>query len=108
MSDIKKLQKRALQIAEKYDEISYKKRGEAQTVEDLALGFAGDMGDLMKLVMAKKGVREIEDVDKKLAHELADCLWTILVLARKLDIDIEKAFLDTMYELDLRLKGIKK
>jgi hypothetical protein len=38
----------------------------------------GDVGDLMKLVMAKEGAREIQDVDEKLQHELAACLWSVL------------------------------
>jgi len=67
-------------------------------------GFVGDVGDLMKLVMAKEGVRTIEDVDKKLKHELCDCLWSVLVLAKKFDIDIEREFLDKMSELEERIK----
>jgi hypothetical protein len=35
-------------------------------------GFVGDGGDLMKRVMAKSGVRQIDGAEAKLAHELAD------------------------------------
>jgi NTP pyrophosphatase (non-canonical NTP hydrolase) len=52
----------------------------------------GDVGDLAKLVQAKEGIREIANVDEKLAHELADCLWCVLVLANKYHIDLEGAF----------------
>jgi NTP pyrophosphatase (non-canonical NTP hydrolase) len=41
---------------------------------------------------------------KKLSHELADCLWSILVIARKLDVDIERAFWTTMGELDQKFE----
>lgn len=67
-------------------------------------GFVGDVGDLAKLVMAKSNYRNIENVDEKLAHELGDCLWSLMVLANELDIDLEKSFLNTMNELEERLK----
>lgn len=63
-------------------------------------GFVVDVGDLMKLVMAKAGARRVDDVDRKLAHELSDCLWSVLVLARLYDLDLEKEFLQTMAELE--------
>ena len=66
-------------------------------------GFVGDVGDLMKLTMSKAGIRNIEDVDNKLAHELSDCLWSILVLASKYNIDLEQAFMETMDELEGRI-----
>lgn len=63
-------------------------------------GFVGDIGDLMKIVMAKEDVREIENVDEKLAHGLADCLWCVLVLSEKYGVDSEKSFLKIMDALD--------
>ncbi|MCA9884339.1 MAG: hypothetical protein KC708_15260 [Anaerolineae bacterium] len=57
----------------------------------------------MKLVQAKNGVRDIPDVDQKLAHELADCLWSILTLADQYQIDLEQTFLATMDEIEDRL-----
>ena len=50
---------------------------------ELAQGFVGDVGDLMKLVMAKEGLRptKAQNLDAALAHELADCLWSFLLLA---------------------------
>ena len=70
-------------------------------------GFVGDVGDLVKLVMAKEGIREVENVDDKLKHELADCLWSILVIASNYGIDIEKSFMETMDELEKRISSEK-
>jgi NTP pyrophosphatase (non-canonical NTP hydrolase) len=64
---------------------------------------AGDVGDLMKLAMAKQGLRSIENVDARLAHELADCLWSVLVLADAYGIDLATAFTHTTDELEQRL-----
>lgn len=70
------------------------------TKEEVMQGFVVDVGDLMKLVMAKSGIREMPDVDRKLAHELSDCLWCVLVLSRLYGIDIGREFMKTMDELD--------
>jgi NTP pyrophosphatase (non-canonical NTP hydrolase) len=67
------------------------------------MGFAGDVGDLLKIVMAKENLRRMENVDAKLAHELSDCLWSVLVLASHYGIDIEKEFLQTMDSLEQRI-----
>lgn len=71
--------------------------------EEVMQGFVGDVGDLMKLVMAKSGVRSADDLDAKLAHELADCLWSILTLARLYDMDLEKEFFTTMSGIETKL-----
>ena len=58
----------------------------------------------MKLVLAKDGVRDIENVDEKLAHELSDCLWSVLVLAEEYDINIETSFLNSMNDLEEKIE----
>lgn len=101
--DFQDLAKRAIQIREKYSQLELKRDGKSWTTEQIMEGFVGDVGDLMKLVMAKSGARKIEEVDKKLAHELADCLWCVLVLSNKYGVDIEKEFMETMDALDKRI-----
>lgn len=105
MSDIKDLQKRALEIQQKYAELNKAKGQEYWNLRDYTLGFVGDVGQLAKLIMAKENLRELDDVGAKLEHELADCLWSILVIAGKLGIDLDKAFGNTMKELDARIAG---
>ena len=72
---------------------------------ELALGFVGDVGDLAKLVMAREGRRPSrhQDLDAALAHELADCLWSVLVLAKAYEVDLGTAFTRTMNELEQKL-----
>jgi NTP pyrophosphatase (non-canonical NTP hydrolase) len=62
-------------------------------------GLVSDVGDLMKLVMAREGFRKIDETNSKLAHELSDCLWCILVLASEYGIDIERSFIEEMNKL---------
>ena len=97
------LRKKAMSIRALYAEFEKQKYGKSWSSEEVALGFVGDVGDLVKLVMAENGYRDIPDSKKKLEHELADCLWSLLVLADLHDINLEEAFLDTMQDLENHL-----
>ena len=101
--DFEELQRRAWQVRQLYADLEKAKYGRSWTAEEVALGFVGDVGDLMKLVTAKGGVRATADVDQKLAHELADCLWAVLVLSKLYSVDLEAAFAATMDELEHRI-----
>ncbi|WP_155371709.1 MazG nucleotide pyrophosphohydrolase domain-containing protein [Catellatospora vulcania] len=100
MAELERLQERALQICGLYDELNLRTRGRAWTREDLMLGFVGDVGDLAKQVMAAEGRREMPGGREALAHELADCLWSVLVLARRYDFDLAAEFTRTMDQLE--------
>jgi NTP pyrophosphatase (non-canonical NTP hydrolase) len=95
---------RALAIRERYTQFEQSQYGRSWSPEELTLGFVGDVGDLAKLVQAQNGVRNIPQSKEKLAHELSDCLWSIIVLAHVHQIDLEQAFLKTMESLDLHLQ----
>lgn len=100
--EFQKLKETALQIKALYAEHN---KSTGQQKWDLAAytqGFVGDVGDLAKLVMAKQNLRRIEDVDAKIAHELADCLWSTIAIADELNINLETVFLKTMEELRSR------
>jgi len=95
--------KRAMEIRKQYEVKEKQLYGSAWTNEEIALGFVGDVGDLAKLILAESGKRNIADSRKKLEHELADCLWSVMVLAHKHDIDLETSFQNTMDELEAHL-----
>lgn len=101
--ELKELIQKAVEVRKKYSELEMKKYGRSWKNSEIAQGFVGDVGDLMKLVMAKEGIREIKNANEKLAHELADCLWSVFVLANNYSIDLEKAFLKNMKELKKRI-----
>jgi NTP pyrophosphatase (non-canonical NTP hydrolase) len=94
------LSDRALEIRQCFAAYEQRRTGRTWTREEIMQGFVVDVGDLMKLVMAKAGARRVDEVDAKLAHELSDCLWSVLVLARLYGVDLEKEFLKTMDELE--------
>ena len=102
--EFKQLIQRALEIRKKYAEFEKERYGREWTTEELTLGFMKDMGDLAKLVQASEGVRRVDDLDNAIGHELSDCMWSIIILADKLGVDLEKAFVKTMDELDNHLE----
>ena len=101
------LLERARQIRAQYAELETRRYGRSWTREEIALGFAGDVGDLMKLVIAHNGVRNIPDAEAKFAHELADCLWCVMVLADLYGVDLEQAFMRTMDDLEQHIQVAK-
>jgi NTP pyrophosphatase (non-canonical NTP hydrolase) len=100
MTDLELPTARALAVADAYDRLNLVQRGRTWTTEELALGFAGDVGDLAKLVMADAGTRDIPGHRDKLGHELADCLWSVLVIAARTGVDLAAEFDACMELLD--------
>ena len=98
--DFQAIVQRAMTIRQHYARLELKLYGRTWSREDVAAGFVGDVGDLMKILMAHRGIRAIESADEKLAHELADCLWSVCVLAELYHVDLERTFLQTMDDLE--------
>jgi NTP pyrophosphatase (non-canonical NTP hydrolase) len=96
---------RAKEVRATYEKYEKKTYGKTWTRENVAEGFIGDVGDLMKLILAKQGIRQTDKVDEKIMHELSDCLWSIIILAELYDVDIEKSFMKNMDELESNIKG---
>jgi NTP pyrophosphatase (non-canonical NTP hydrolase) len=101
--ELKEIVERAKEVKDKYRKLEIEKYGKTWTNDQIAQGFVGDVGDLMKIIMAKEGIREMEDMDDRLEYELVDCLFSIAVLASIYGIDLEKAFLRTMDNLETRI-----
>jgi NTP pyrophosphatase (non-canonical NTP hydrolase) len=102
--ELARLSDRAMEIRACFAAHEQGRSGRTWTREEIMQGFVGDVGDLMKLVMAKAGVRTIAGADRKLAHEISDCLWSVLVLARLYEVDLEREFLKTMADLEQKLQ----
>lgn len=105
--DFKKVVERAREIRKLYAESDKKRLGKEWSRGEYVKAFVGDIGAFVKLTMAKDGLRDIEDIDKRLAHEFGDILWNVIMLAEMYDVDLEKSFFETMDELEERAsKGV--
>ena len=72
-------------------------------LREYAEGMIGDAGDLMKLVMAKEGLREKPNVDAAIEHEVNDLQWSVLMLYRAIGKDPVESFMAAMDELEARI-----
>jgi NTP pyrophosphatase (non-canonical NTP hydrolase) len=106
--DFQSIIDRALALRKLYEEKEKHLYGSPWTSEEVMLGFAGDVGDLAKLVVAENGKRNIENSKAKLEHELSDCLWSVIVLAYLHQVDLETSFMNTMDELESHLLGTRE
>lgn len=97
------LVKRAEEIRVQYDRLNTMKHGGPWNQQARMAGFVADVGELSEIIMAKHGLRDMNDVDAKLAHELSDCLWSVLVLAQAYNIDLAAEFMKTMDKLEDRI-----
>ena len=99
--------KRALEIRKKYSDLEKKKYGKEWDNEQVMRGFEKDIKDLKKLVAAEEGgkdrFRDVMKVNSELSHELADCLWSVLVLADRHGINMEKSFFEAMEEIEKKI-----
>jgi NTP pyrophosphatase (non-canonical NTP hydrolase) len=97
--DFNEMRASARAVRQGYAAMEVRQFGRTWTPEEVMLGFLGDVGDLAKLVQGKAGIRPTLDLDKKVAHELADCLWSVMTLADLYGVDLEQSFSDTMRAL---------
>lgn len=70
------------------------------TVEENALAFLTDAGLVGRLTMSKqerwpKG----GDTVSELEHMLSECIWWLIVLAKRMDIDINKKLIEFLSKL---------
>jgi NTP pyrophosphatase (non-canonical NTP hydrolase) len=103
--ELSELTRRALEVREAYRVHEERTYGRQWSTLDLMLGLVGDVGDLTKLVQAHEGIRVLEGGRDALEHELADVLWSLLVIADRCGVDLAAAFVRTMDELEGALGG---
>lgn len=97
--DLHEMSERAVRVRALFAEVDAAASRRPWTTDEVMLGFVGDAGDLAKLVLGKAGVRPRPDLDDALAHELADCLWSLLVLADDYGVDLDASFTRLMIDL---------
>ena len=95
--------RRAIELHTLYAQVEETTNNRDLTNEEVALDFVGDVWDLAKLILGYNGARETTEAEQKLAGQLAECLWSVIVLARLNNIDLEQAFIQTMDEWEQQL-----
>ena len=91
--EFQKLVNRAIDLRNQYEKKEQQLYGSPATDEDIAQGLLGDANNMVKLVMAKHGKREIANSAEKLGSQLSHCLWSVIVLAKMHKIDLEQSLI---------------
>lgn len=101
--ELQKLINRAMDLRTQYQKKEKQLYGSPATDEEIAHGFLGDVNNLVKLVVAQHGKRDIANSTEKLGSQLSHCLWSVIVLAKIHNIDLEQSFMETMDKLENHL-----
>jgi NTP pyrophosphatase (non-canonical NTP hydrolase) len=88
-----------------YHQLEEHHEGSRWEIKDDMLGFVNDVGTLSRLIMATEGRWKPEgEVAQQLPEKLSECIWWVLVLASRLDIDMDEAFGQTMDRIERHLE----
>lgn len=101
--ELQKLINRAMDLRSQYEKKEKQLYGSPSTAEDIARGFLGDVNVLVKVLQPEQGKHEILNRREKLGSQLSHCLWSVIVLARMHDIDLEQSFMEAMDRLENHL-----
>jgi len=101
--EFQKIVHRAMDLRKQYEKKETELYGSPYTSAEIAEGFAGDVKNLVKLVEAELGQREIANSKEKLDAQLAHCLWSVVVLSQIHQVDLENSFMEAMDRLENHL-----
>jgi len=81
---------RSLRIRKLYHTLELQHHGSKWSVEEDALAFLTDAGLVGRLTMAQQGRWPSSNESKvELEHKLGENIWWLIVLAQRMDIDIQ-------------------
>jgi NTP pyrophosphatase (non-canonical NTP hydrolase) len=101
--ELQKLINRAMDLRRQYEIKETELYGSPATDEEIAQGLASDVNNLIKFILAEHGKRNIANSKEKLEAQLAHCLWSVIVLAKMHNVDLEQSFMETMDRLENHL-----
>jgi NTP pyrophosphatase (non-canonical NTP hydrolase) len=101
--ELQKLVNRAMDLRRQYEVKEKELYGTPATDEEIAQGLSGDVNNLIKLITAERGKRNIANSKVKLESQLAHCLWSVIVLAKMHNVDLGQSFMETMDRLENHL-----
>jgi NTP pyrophosphatase (non-canonical NTP hydrolase) len=101
--ELQKLINRAMDLRNQYEKKETQLYGSPSSDEDIAQGFLGDVNNLVKLVHAVHGKGQIANSAEKIGPQLSHCLWSVIVLAKMYNVDLEQSFMETMDKLENHL-----
>ena len=97
----------AVDLRRLYHQIEQHRQGSIWSLEEDMLGLVSDIGVLSRLVLAVHGRWPYNDeVQAELSDKLAECIWWLLVLADRLELDSTIAYTAFVNRLAREVGGI--
>lgn len=92
---------RSKRIRESYHKLEEKHHASPWSIEEDALAFLTDAGRVGRLTMAQQqrwpiAGNEVEELE----HKLSECIWWVIVLAERMDIDISHSLEQFLTKLE--------
>ena len=89
--DFNEIIERSKKIRECYHLLERQHHGSEWSVEEDALAFLTDAGLVGRHTMSKQQRWPANNTDSELEHKLGECIWWLIVLADRMDINIKDA-----------------
>jgi len=87
-NDFKEVIERSVQLRNAYHQLEREYHEEEWTVEEDALAFLTDAGLVGRLTMSQQGRWPAGgETESELEHKLGECMWWLIVLAERMNID---------------------
>lgn len=97
---------RSRKIRAIYHRLERKYHGSEWTLGEDALAFLTDAGLVGRLTMAHQGRWPMEkETAQELEHKLGECIWWLIVLADRMEIDPERALDAFLTKTERQLEG---
>jgi NTP pyrophosphatase (non-canonical NTP hydrolase) len=96
---------RSVQIRINYHDLERQYHEKEWTVEEDALAFLTDAGLVGRLTMSQQGRWPTNgEAKSELEHKLGECIWWVIILAERMNIDINEALEKFLSKTEKQLK----
>jgi hypothetical protein len=89
--DLKHVIERSKKIRAAYHQLEKQHHGSEWSVEEDALAFLTDAALVGRYTMSQQKRWPAHNTDTELEHKLGECMWWLIVLADRMDLDSEVA-----------------
>ena len=97
---------RSQKIRLSYHQLELKRHGSKWTIEEDALAFLTDAGLVGRLAMAQQGRWPLgKGSANVLERKIGECIWWLIVLAERMEIDAEGALDSFLAKTERQLRG---
>ncbi|WP_080904778.1 30S ribosomal protein S15 [Parabacteroides sp. Marseille-P3160] len=102
-NDFAEIIQRSKLIRSKYHQLEKLHHESEWSIEEDALAFLSDAGLIGRYTMAQQGRWPANNSNAELQHKLGECIWWLIILAERMDINIDEALEKFLSDTEKRL-----